>query len=118
MNETREQRAAAARARMAEIAAKFIVRSSGEIGAMRDALTKLAAGDAAVLTEIRHIAHRMTGTGATLGFEQLSDCAATIEKLADAQAPGVVPAEFVLAQITGAVDSLARELAHLSTSKP
>ncbi len=114
MSETREQRAAAARVRMATLATKFIDRTRGELGTMRDALTRLAGGDGAALGELRHFAHRICGTGATFGFEPLSDCAARIEKLVAAQSPGNVPGDFVLAQMTGALESLDHELAQLS----
>jgi chemotaxis protein histidine kinase CheA len=110
MNETREQKAAAARARLAELAAKFVGRSRDDVAAMRDALTRLSSGDGGALAQIRHYAHRMAGTGATLGFEQVSEGAARIEKLVDAAAPGSVPGEFVLAQLTGAVEGLGAHL--------
>jgi HPt (histidine-containing phosphotransfer) domain-containing protein len=118
MNESRDERRAAARVRMTELAAKFIGRTRGELGTMRDALTRLAAGDVAALGELHHLAHRISGTGATLGFEMLSDSAARIEKLVEGQAPGGVPEEFALAQITGAIESLDHELAQLAAAKP
>jgi hypothetical protein len=46
---------------------------------------KAHAGDANALAEIRHLAHRMAGTGATLGFETLGARAAGIaEQLTEA----------------------------------
>lgn len=109
MDDAFEAKAAAMRARMAEMASKFIERSRGELGRMRAALKRLAAGDASALGEIRHFAHRMAGTGATLGFEKLGDCATRVEKLAGAQAAGSVPGEVALAQLTSAVESLAAQ---------
>jgi HPt (histidine-containing phosphotransfer) domain-containing protein len=111
MTETREQKMAAARERLAALAAKFVQRTRAEIATMRDAVTRLSAGDAAALGEIRHLAHRMAGTGATLGFEQLSDRAMQLEKIAEAQAPHGVPEVFVLAQMAGAIEALDHELA-------
>lgn len=117
MNESREQRVAAARARLAELAAKFIDRTRGELATMRDALTRLGAGDHAALGEIRHLAHRMAGTGATLGFDALSDCATRIEKIADAQTAGSLPGDLALAQMTGAVEALDHELTRVAANR-
>ena len=113
MNETREQRAAAAKARLAELSAKFLERTSDELATMRDRLAQLIAGDASALADIHHFAHRMAGTGATLGFDGLSDAAARIETLAEAHEAGIAPNEFALSQITGAIDALTGELARL-----
>jgi HPt (histidine-containing phosphotransfer) domain-containing protein len=111
MNEvTREQKMAAARSRMAELAAKFLDRTVTDLASMRDGLGKLSAGDAAGLGEIRHLAHRMVGTGATLGFDALSDCAHCIEQLAESCAPGAMPDEGLREQLAGALDRLAAEL--------
>jgi HPt (histidine-containing phosphotransfer) domain-containing protein len=104
MNDTREQRVAAAKARMAELAGKFLERTAGEIETMRARLAQ-AGEDAAALAEIRNLAHRACGTGATLGFESLSEHAYRIEVLTAAQPPGSS------AEIAGAIDALARELA-------
>jgi len=54
----------------------------------RDLLARLGAGDTGVFKELEYLAHRISGTGASLGFESLSTCAAAIERLAEAQAGG------------------------------
>jgi HPt (histidine-containing phosphotransfer) domain-containing protein len=104
MNETRDQRVAAARERMAELAAKFLERTAGEIETMRARLAQ-SQQDAAALAEIRNLAHRACGTGATLGFESLSEYAHRVEALTAAQPPGSQ------AEIAGAIEEMARELA-------
>jgi HPt (histidine-containing phosphotransfer) domain-containing protein len=101
-----EDKAAAAKARMAELAAKFLERSRGDLAAMRAALASFGAGQAEALGDIRHLAHRMVGTGATLGFDALADLAARIEELTDAQPPGQPPDAGVLSQIGAALDAL------------
>ena len=113
MSQTREAREAAARARMAELAAKFVARTMGEMEAMRAQLVKLSAGEPQALAEIRNLAHRTSGTGATLGFEVLADCALRVEQLAEAQAPDVAPAPEALVQIGKAIDALDAELARI-----
>lgn len=92
--------------RMAELAARFLERSRGDIAAMREALAGLDAGQEGPLDELRHLAHRMVGTGATLGFTGLSELASRIEELADAQPPGQVPGADARRQLAGAIDSL------------
>ena len=96
---------------MAELAAKFVERSAGEVDSMREGLAKLAGGAVDELANIRQLAHRMCGTGATLGFEGVSDCAMRLEKVADAQAPGAVPDTAALTQLGVAIEAVSAELA-------
>lgn len=130
MNQTREEKVAATRARMAELAAKFIERSVRELATMRDGLAKLHAGQddvkngdagkADALHDLRHLAHRMCGTGATLGFETLADHAARIEKLTESGPAGGSPDAAALTQIGAGIDALGEELARLdaATKRP
>ncbi|MEJ0084629.1 MAG: Hpt domain-containing protein [Pseudomonadota bacterium] len=113
MSGTRDEKIAAARARMAELAAKFVDRSGREFESLRAGLARFAAGDATALDDIRHLAHRMCGTGATLGFGVLSDCAARIEHLADAQTPGKKPDESALTRFAAGLEALGAELMRL-----
>lgn len=108
MKQTREEKAAAARARMAELAGKFIERSATDIAAMRENLSKLESGDSQRLAEIRHLAHRMVGTGATLGFESLSDHALRIEQLAESCGAGACD-DITRARIAAAIEALDTE---------
>ena len=113
MNEPGADKVAAAKARMAELAAKFIDRSAGELDSMRDSLAKLTAGEVGALNDLHHLAHRMCGTGATLGFDVLSDCAMRIEHLAEAQPLATIPADPVLTQIGAGIEALGAEIARL-----
>jgi len=113
MSQTREEREAAARARMAELAAKFVARTTEEVGSMRAQLAKHSAGDPQALAELRNLAHRTCGTGATLGFETLADCAQRVEQLAGSRAPDSAPTSEVLEQIGKAIDVLDAELARV-----
>jgi len=110
MSDPRDDKAAAARARMAELAAKFIERSCGEVVMMREGLAKAAGGDMNALGEVHQLAHRMAGTGATLGFEQLGERAARLEYLVEIPAPGAVPDKSTLAQINAALDAVEAQL--------
>jgi len=105
---TPEERVAAARARMGELAAKFTERTRGEMDVMRARLAAFEAGDAGALGDIRNLAHRISGTGATLGFETLSERAYEIEKLTiDLQ--GSAPAARTT-DLAAAIERLAREI--------
>jgi chemotaxis protein histidine kinase CheA len=114
MNVTPEQRAAAARARMSELAEKFLERTRREVLTLRERFVQLGGGDAGALDEIVHLSHRMTGTGATLGFDSLSDFAQRVEKLAGA---GVVPDAPALARLGAAIDALAAEVERVASSR-
>jgi HPt (histidine-containing phosphotransfer) domain-containing protein len=111
MNRVQDEKAAAARARMGELAVKFTERTRGELVVMRERLAAAGAGDAAALGDIRHLAHRICGTGATLGFEDLAERAHEIESLAAAQSPATPPDAATLAGLARAVDALAAALA-------
>jgi HPt (histidine-containing phosphotransfer) domain-containing protein len=111
MNQTTEERVAAAHARMAELKQKFVERSQVELQSLRGSFSALQSGDVAALRVLVQLAHRMGGTGATLGLEALSDCAQRIEKLAEAQKPGSLPDAEVLSRLGAAIEALAAELA-------
>jgi len=112
MNDTREQRLAAAKARMVELAAKFIERTQGDLRTMRADLEKAGAGDAAALAEIRHLAHRMAGTGATLGFAALGERAAVTEALVETLLPrGTPPDARALEKLAADIGALESQLA-------
>jgi HPt (histidine-containing phosphotransfer) domain-containing protein len=121
MSQSREDKVAAAKARMAELAAKFVERSSLELGLMRDNLAKLTAGEQGnepeALDSLRHLAHRMSGTGATLGFDSLADCAARIEQLAGSSSTGGLPDADVLNLLEAGIGALGTELARLEAAE-
>jgi HPt (histidine-containing phosphotransfer) domain-containing protein len=81
------------RERIKQLAGEFLQRCSRDVLSLRASLTRLGNGDAIVFDaivfkEMEHIAHRICGTGASLGFESLSTCAAAIERLAEGQGGG------------------------------
>jgi len=110
VNQTTEQRIAAARARMGELREKFIERTRGELQTLRASFAALEAGDPAALDTIVQLAHRMTGTGATLGLEALSERAQEIEKLGEAQRSGSQPDAAARSRLGAAIGALAAEL--------
>jgi chemotaxis protein histidine kinase CheA len=110
VNPTSEERVAAARARMAELKEKFIERTQGELQTLRSSFATLEAGDSSALDTIVQFAHRITGTGATLGLDALSDRAQEIEKLGETLAPGSRPDAEMLGRLGAAIGALAAEL--------
>jgi HPt (histidine-containing phosphotransfer) domain-containing protein len=109
MNPTPEEKAAAVRSRMADLAAKFIARTGNDVTVMRAGLERLRQGDASPLAEILNLAHRASGTGATLGLHALSERAQKIELLVAAMPPGAVPDAPLWAELSSAIDALAAE---------
>jgi chemotaxis protein histidine kinase CheA len=105
-----EEKVAAARQRMAALGEKFLERTRGEIEIMRANLVRVSSGEVSALAEVRNIAHRACGTGATLGFESLSECAYRIEQITANQATGTVPDETSLAALSRAIEDMAIEL--------
>ena len=105
-----DEKVAATRARLGELATKFTERTRGEIEELRTRLAELGAGDTGVLDDIRHLAHRICGTGATLGFEDLADHAHQIEKIAAAHLPARQPDAAAMARLASEVEALAGEL--------
>ena len=110
MTGTPVDRAAAARVRMAELAVKFTERTRRELDVLRARLSALGAGDTAALAEMRHLAHRICGTGATLGFHALADGAQRLEKLVVDCAGGAGLDPEMLSRLAGAIDALGAEL--------
>jgi HPt (histidine-containing phosphotransfer) domain-containing protein len=111
LNPTPEEKIAAARSRLAELAEKFIERTRGEVDVMRSALEKLDAPDGVALAEILHLAHRISGTGATLGFDAVSEQARRVEQVATAQTPGTACDAATIETLRGGIEALATELA-------
>jgi len=105
----RAEKIAAARARMAELATKFVDRTARELVTLRSALAR---DNKEGFEEIGHLAHRMAGTGATLGFDALADHALRIEVIADSRKASAIDAA-TRAEITTEVEGIEGELKKL-----
>jgi HPt (histidine-containing phosphotransfer) domain-containing protein len=79
-------KSAAIRERMRELAGEFLLRCSREVTLLRGLAARSEAGDTAAAGELEHLAHRMCGTGALLGFESLSARAGALERLVRSEA--------------------------------
>jgi len=70
------------RQQMAQIGARYIARTAGELQRMRELLQQ-ALGDApAMMKDLEHLAHKIHGSGAMFGFDRVSDQAGEIEHIA------------------------------------
>ncbi len=118
MNDPREAKAAAARARMAELAQRFVARTRDELVAVRAALAGVDAGDTGGYATIRHFAHRVCGTAGTLGFMELSDLAGDLERMLDRQMAAAAPDASVPVRVASAVEALEAQLNRLGTPAP
>jgi HPt (histidine-containing phosphotransfer) domain-containing protein len=106
------------RERIKQLAGEFVQRCSRDVSSLRASLTLLGNGDsmvfdAIVFKEMEHIAHRICGTGASLGFESLSTCAAAIERLAEVQGGGVTAHLNVVERLVEYVAALEIEVDRL-----
>jgi len=105
------------REQMKLLAGKFLKRCSGDLVTLRALVTPMGNNvkvfDAGVFKELEHLAHRICGTGASLGFESLSTCAAAIERLAEGQAGAVAVDKEVVRLLMECVVALEHEVDRL-----
>jgi HPt (histidine-containing phosphotransfer) domain-containing protein len=101
------------RERIKQLAAEFLQRCSRDVMSLRALLPRLGDGDANVFKELEHLAHRICGTGASLGFESLSTRAAAIERLAEGRAGGVTADQNVVERLVEYIAALEIEVDRL-----
>jgi HPt (histidine-containing phosphotransfer) domain-containing protein len=106
------------RERIKQLAGEFLQRCSRDVVSLRALLARLGNGDsnvfdATVLKELEHLAHRICGTGASLGFESLSTRAAAIERLAEGQAGSVTADQHVAERLVEYIAALEIEVDRL-----
>jgi len=75
--------------KLLELGARFRARNVDDLAALEHCVERLRGGDDEALTEIESIAHRMSGTGATLGFPAISTAAEALERLAESPGASV-----------------------------
>ena len=68
--------------KIADIAGRYIQRTAGEIGGLRDLIVQARAGNVGALKDIEHLAHKIYGSGAMFGFEAVSERARALELIA------------------------------------
>lgn len=70
------------RAKMAQIAGRYLERVIKEIVQLRTLIENAANGNLEVVREIESLTHRMHGSGAMLHFDEISGCAGELERMA------------------------------------
>jgi HPt (histidine-containing phosphotransfer) domain-containing protein len=70
------------RQQMAHIGGRYITRTLGELQRIRNLAALVQAGSVTDLKELEHAAHKIHGSGAMFGFDQVSDRAGEIESIA------------------------------------
>ncbi len=102
MTEADAKRTALA-AKLKELGARFTERNVGDLAALDRCLERLREGAREALSEIESIAHRISGTGATLGFPAISTAAETLERLAESPDADVSRLSIALADLRAAI---------------
>src|SRR5262245_10667957 len=65
--------------KIADIAGRYIQRTAGELGGLRDLIAKVRDGNIAAVKDIEHLAHKIYGSGSMFGFEAVSEQARELE---------------------------------------
>jgi len=104
---------AAMRDKIAALAERFLQRCAIEMTSGRELLEQLRGGNAGAYKDMEHLAHRMVGTGASLGFQSLSAKAVTVERFAEAQPPTGPPDPEAIERLGEFLSPLESEIALL-----
>ncbi len=97
----------AMRAQLKELAAQFLQRCLADMTTAHALLGRLYGGEPEVINDLAQLAHRVAGTGGSLGFDSISRSAAAIERFAERQIAGERPdprAPQSLAELTIALE--------------
>jgi HPt (histidine-containing phosphotransfer) domain-containing protein len=70
------------RQQMAQIGGRYITRTLGELQRIHELSALVQSGSTNELKELEHAAHKIHGSGAMFGFDQVSDRAGEIEHIA------------------------------------
>jgi HPt (histidine-containing phosphotransfer) domain-containing protein len=99
--------------KLAEIGSRYVKRTLGEMPELRRLLEAASAGDAAAFHQIGRLAHRIHGSGAMFGFNELSDVAGRLEHRVD----GSVGPDFQksLDKVRADVDELEKQVQAAAT---
>jgi chemotaxis protein histidine kinase CheA len=70
------------RQQMAQIGTRYLTRTLGELHRIRELAAEIQSGSSAQLKDLEHAAHKIHGSGAMFGFDQVSERAGEIEHIA------------------------------------
>ena len=69
------------REQVAALGVKFLQRTQDQVTSLRELLACLSKGDESVLARMQELSHKIHGSGAMFGFEEVSRVAGEIEQL-------------------------------------
>ncbi len=104
---------AAMRDKIAVLAERFLRRCANDMTSGRELLGELERGNAGAYKDMEHLAHRIVGTGASLGFQSLSAKAVTVERFAEAQPATGAPDPQAIARLGEFLSLLESEIEQL-----
>ena len=79
------------RDQLASIGVRYLTRTLGELNRINELASQIESGSSSALKDLEHAAHKIHGSGAMFGFQELSDHASTVEKIAGHLADGDGP---------------------------
>lgn len=79
------------REQLASIGARYLTRTLAELKRINELASQAEGGSSTALKDLEHAAHKIHGSGAMFGFNELSDHAGTIEQIAGHLADGDGP---------------------------
>jgi chemotaxis protein histidine kinase CheA len=105
--------------KLKQLAGLFLLRTRDELVLMRAKLEHAQAGQADALLELQRIAHRISGSGAMLGFKAIGEHAGHIERILRSTElhPDDGDWQKILAQLQGMESELARATPDIETDE-
>ncbi len=113
---TRDHERSLMREKMQRFAGGFLERCAGDLRAARELLVRLRAGELDAFAQLERLAHRLRGTGASLGFESLDASAGAIERSCALQRGAVSLDHAVIEGLAEHLERLEAEVARLSNA--
>jgi hypothetical protein len=102
-------------AKRLELVREFVCDSSRDTELMRSLVPRLTAGDDAAWTQLGTLAHNIAAGAAVRTLPVLGACARELEMLAGELPPGNSPDAFLMQCISGAIETVALEVATLQS---
>jgi chemotaxis protein histidine kinase CheA len=100
--------------RLKELGSLYLLRTRDELLILNSEMSAARLGNAVALLAMQHAAHRISGTGAMLGFKGMSDAAAQIDRILRRADP--LPTESEWTVILAHLQCLQAELDQQSTA--
>ena len=105
------------REQVAALGVKFLQRTRDQATALRELLVGLSNGDESVLAQMQELSHKIHGSGAMFGFEEVSRVAGEIEQLCyDRRQAGEAAAAQGIADLVQRLGHCIEELARVTQS--